>query len=177
MKKSNITVGTVFLTTLKIWGSAWIGMLISLIPVYIYRGVSQSPEDIKGMVQNIIIVMVGLLMASAALIFLVGRSDESERWTRKETCKIAVGAVAIYVLIWMIYWIFSPNNVYVSVTGLYLSMMIGKVEEGSPTFSGAFWGAVIYGIVYTVAIILGGEIARRRGKKRRAEIIFPTKQN
>ncbi|MBO5938041.1 MAG: hypothetical protein J6Q82_00885 [Clostridia bacterium] len=177
MKQSNITIGTCFLTALKIWGSAWIGMLFSLLPVYVYRGISNSTSDVKGKVQDILVAIIGLLAASAALTFLVGRSDESECWTRKEACKIAAGAVGIYCFVWMVYWIFSPNNVYVSATGLYLSTMIGKVDEGNPTFLGAFLGALIYGIFYAVAIVLGGELARRRGKKRRKEIISPTKQD
>lgn len=179
MKKniSKVTFIDYLITALKIWGAAWLGMLVCLIPVYIFRGISDSSEEIKALVQDIIIVTVGVAAASVILMLLVARSDESERWTQKEAWKISLGAVGIYCFAWMVCWIFFANNVYVSAAGLYFSNMIDQGEDGFPTFFGAFFGALNYGIFYAGAIFCGWRISSRRAQKRRSEIVSPTKEN
>ena len=176
-QKSAVTLGSCFLIALKIWGSAWLGCLVAMIPVYIYKGVNKNNDEIEAFIETILIWGVGLLAASIILMFLVARSDESERWTPLEMRKVVAVSVGFYLLAWIIYGIFSANNVTVSATGAYLSKMIDQGTNGFPTFWGNLSGAIVYGAFYAGAIVLGWRIAFRRAQKRRTELLTFTKQD
>ena len=176
-QKSTAILGSCFLIALKIWVSAWLGCLVAIIPVYIYKGVNKNNDEIEALIGTILIWGVGLLAASTILMFLVARSDESERWTPLEMRKVVSISVGFYLLVWIIYGIFSANNVTVSATGVYLSNMIDQGKDGFPTFWGNLLGAIVYGAFYAGAIMLGWYIALRRSRKRRAELLTFTKQD
>lgn len=172
MKKNatNATFGTCLITALKIWGSAWAGMLVTILPMYIHRGLNKTHDASMQMIENAIIATVGLLASSVILMFLVSRSDETEKWKPSECWKVAGISVGIYSFAWLLWWIFSGNPSVISPCGIYISFLIGQAKEELPTFSGTILGILIYGAFYVAAIVLGRMLARLRLTKRREKM-------
>ena len=159
---SKITEG--FFMALKIWGSSWLAFLVAFVPLYIWRGLSQSHgEETRALGQNILMGVIGLCFGFLFLMLLQAKSDEAGRLGDKETLVCASWAVVIYVLAWLfLYFVREKNNVMIAAGGFYFSCLLGVGADERPTWLASLLTALIFGAVYFVAILLGARLARRR---------------
>ena len=164
MTIKKVKIGDIFLTTLKIWGSAWIAYLIAMVPLYIWRGIYHEPEfAARG--EHIIMSLVGAIVGFVALLLIHGRSDAAERMTDKDMWQHALYSVGIYIIAWMPLWIIAENNYVVATCGYHLIHLFAFGPDGQPTVASALLAALIYGVFYMRAIVLGTKMARRRRTK------------
>ncbi len=158
MTNGKLKIGYVFLTTLKIWGAAWIAFLVALVPVYIWRGAYHKPE-VAARGENILMSVIGAVIGFVALMLIHGKSDEAERLTDKAMWIVAFGSVSIHAAAGVLLWVVGQDNNYpIAVCGYHLA----KLFPFGATVVSALLSALIYGAFYVLAIVLGTKMAQRR---------------
>lgn len=162
----NISFKSGCLIAVKIWGSAWIAFIISIIPMYIWRGSYYGDFDSKLAGENIIMTAVGIIAGFFILMLLHGKSDEAERLSNAEMWRSAGLSVGIYIAVWMLVWALGGNNYLIACCGYHLEKLLGLDNDNRPTFFSAITAALIYGFFYFSAIVSGTKIAQKRRKKR-----------
>jgi|GEM_PF-4536391 len=160
--KYKFGIGQSFVLTVKIWASAWFSFLVSIIPLYVWRGGSHSNAELG---ENLLMAFIGLFFGFLFLTIIQMRSDAAERCSGKEILVQAACAVAIYMIAWIILYAIGKNNFFVAVCGYYFGLILGTGADGRPTFTASLLAAVIFGVIYFFAIILGGKMARDRRAK------------
>ena len=162
--KSRSKMSNCFFTMLRIWASAWLAFLISLLPMYIWRGVNNDIE-IFSFIENLILSICGLLFGFVILTLFQAKEDNSERMDFKQSVITAICSSGMYLGIWLIAYLINHNNIWIAVNGYFLSCAFGVNSENHPTFLASLFAALIFGAVYICAIILGTKIANRRKTK------------
>ena len=165
MMKSKSRISNYFFTSLRIWASAWLAFLVSLVPMYIWRGTNNESPEVALYIEYIIMSISGLLVGFVILTLFQSREDSSERLNFKQSVITACCSSGIYIVIWIIAYLINHNNVWVAVNGIYLACALGTNTDGYPTFAASLLSALIFGVVYICAIILGTKIANRRRTK------------
>ena len=165
MMKSKSRISNYFFTSLRIWASAWLAFLVSLVPMYIWRGTNNESPEVALYIDYIIMSISGLLVGFVILTLFQSREDSSERLNFKQSVITACCSSGIYIVIWIIAYLINHNNVWVAVNGIYLACALGTNTDGYPTFAASLLSALIFGVVYICAIILGTKIANRRKTK------------
>ena len=163
--KSKSKISNYFFTSLRIWASAWLAFLVSLVPMYIWRGTNNESPDAALYIEYIIISICGLVFGFAILTLFQAKQDSSERMNFKQSVITACCSSGIYIVVWIIAYLINHNNVWVAVNGIYLACALGTNTDGYPTFAASLLSALIFGVVYICAIILGTKIANRRKTK------------
>ena len=155
-----------FFLAFRIWGSAWLAFLVSLVPVYIWRGSYFEDFNTKLIGENMIMAGVGIIAGFLILMILHGKSDEAERLSNAEMLRRAGFAVGIFIAVWMLVWALWENNYLIACCGYHLEKLLGLNANNRPTFFSASTAALIYGFIYFSAIVVGTKIAQKRRKKR-----------
>ena len=163
--KSKSRISNYFFTSLRIWASAWLALLVSLVPMYIWRGTNNESPEVALYIEYIIMSISGLLVGFVILTLFQSREDSSERLNFKQSVITACCSSGIYIVIWIIAYLINHNNVLVAVNGIYLACALGTNTDGYPTFAASLLSALIFGVVYICAIILGTKIANHRRTK------------
>lgn len=144
--------------TLRILASAWLSFLVSIVPLYIWRGT--HPNNKTG--EHLILSLIGLLFGFLFLMFLQMRDDNSHRFGMRDTLFTAAGGIGLYLLLWIIVYLPTKNNFIIAVLGHSLSCLIRSGADGRPTFPAALASALLFGAVYFLAILTGTKIAHKR---------------
>ena len=165
MMKSKSRISNYFFTSLRIWASAWLAFLASFVPMYIWRGVNTKSPETASLIQNLILSICGLVFGFAILTLFQAKQDSSERMNFKQSVITACCSSGIYIVIWIIAYLINHNNVLIAVNGIYLACALGTNTDGYPTFAASLLSALIFGVVYICAIILGTKIANHRRTK------------
>ncbi len=155
-------VSTCFFTAARIWGSAWLALLASLIPLYIWRGTNDASPEKALFVENLILSACGLLFGFVILTLLQSKDDSSERLNGRQSILTACCSTGFYIAVWLIAYLFNHNNIWIAVSGCFLGRIFGVNAENLPTFTASLLSALIFGTVYTCAILLGTKRANRR---------------
>ena len=163
--KSKSRISNYFFTSLRIWASAWLALLVSLVPMFIWRGTNNESPEVALYIEYIIMSISGLLVGFVILTLFQSREDSSERLNFKQSVITACCSSGIYIVIWIIAYLINHNNVLVAVNGIYLACALGTNTDGYPTFAASLLSALIFGVVYICAIILGTKIANHRRTK------------
>ena len=157
-------IENIFVLIAKMLGSAWIAFFVSLLPMYIQRGVLKYDERLE-LRENILLAVCGIVFGFAFLSFIVSRDERVARAAKKQMMLEAGIASGIYALVCVIWWVFNPNNTAVSVNGLRFAILFGRSDDGFPLFFGTLISAVVYCGAYFFAVMLGAFFARRRRKR------------
>ncbi len=165
MMKSKSKISNCFFTTLRIWASAWLAFVISIIPMYIWRWTNNESPEAALFIEYIIMSVCGLLFGFVILTLFQSREDSSERLDFKQSVITAFGSAVIYVGVWLIAYLINHNNIWIAVNGYFLGCAFGVNSENRPTFLASLLSALIFSAVYICAIILGTKIANRRKTK------------
>ena len=163
--KSKSRISNYFFTSLRIWASAWLALLGSLVPMYIWRGTNNESPEVALYIEYIIMSISGLLVGFVILTLFQSREDSSERLNFKQSVITACCSAGIYIGIWLIAYLINHNNIWIAVNGIYLACALGTNTDGYPTFAASLLSALIFGVVYICAIILGTKIANHRKTK------------
>ena len=151
-------ISNCFLMSFRVLASAWLSFLVSIVPLYIWRGV--HPNNKVG--ENLIMASIGIFFGFLFLMILQMRDDESHRYSMRDILLISGGGVGIYILLWIIVYLPSKNNYLISVLGYHLSYLIGMGADERPTFLASLASAFIFGATYFLAILVGTKIAHKR---------------
>ncbi len=165
MIKSNLKISNYFFTALRIWASAWLAFLASLVPMYIWRGTNITSPEAALFLEYVILSVCGLLFGFVILTLFQSREDSSERLDFKQSVITACCSAGIYLGIWLIAYLIDQNNIWLAASGYYLGCAFGVNAEDHPTFVASLLSALIFCTVYGCAIILGTNVANRRRKK------------
>ena len=155
--------GGMMLSALRIWAAAWITFLISIVPLYVFRG---NYHDVltRDQYERVLMTFIGLVFGTAICLLLTARNERTARLTRKEGLIEAGGAVGVYCFAWLLLLI-GGNNYLIAVCGHYLQQLLGLAADGNPTFGASFLAMLIYGACYFGATALGTYLARKRHLK------------
>ena len=149
-------LGRILENLLKIWGAAWIGCLISFVPMYIARFNFASPATEKW-----ISGIVGCIGTMAALFLFFkweGRKREARIASKKELILFSVTPTILWSIIGCLF--FNPFLVLTNV--IFVSDAILGYEAITDY---AFFEPLPYALLFSVfysASILGGYLYGRR---------------
>ena len=154
MKKHLSTIG---FNLLKVWGAAWVGSLISYIPLYIIRFNSVPLNT-----ENVLFGIIGGVGTMVTLFFFF-------KWEgRKREFRVAAPkTIILYSLAPTILWaligsLFKPNPFLVLTnTASFCMGAIGVDAVADLTFFQPFPYALLFAIFYSVAIF-GGYLYGRK---------------
>ena len=152
-------IANCLLLSVRIWGTAWLSFLVSVVPLYIWRG---TQSDTVG--ENILMSIIGLVSGFLILMLLQMRDDKAHSINLKDLLLLGGGGVGFYIIAWIIAHILTQNNYFIAVLGYHFSCLLGTGTHGQPTFFATLISALMFGVVYFIAIVLGGVIARYRYK-------------
>ena len=150
-----------FLMSIRILAAAWLSFLVSIVPLYIWRGT--NPNDKVG--EDLIMSVVGIIFGFLFLMLRQKRDEESHRYSIRDTVLISGGGIGIYMLLWIIVYIPTKNNFLIAVLGYHLSCLIGIGADERPTFLASLVSAFIFGAIYFLAILAGTKLAQKRQKR------------
>jgi len=165
-KEYGFSFGSCFQLVMKIWGTAWLSFLISVIPLAIWRACDHSSADIRITGEGILMSIVGITAGFLILFLLHGRSDDAERLSNREMWLSACTAVGIYLAAWIVLWMIGRNNYLVAALGYHLQVLLAADAGKEPALSSVITAALIYGVSYFSAVIAGTKMAHRRRRKR-----------
>jgi formate-dependent nitrite reductase membrane component NrfD len=161
MKNIKTLLADGFLSFAYMYGSAWIAFLISMIPMYIFRGTYHNSTN-KELYENLLRMSIGLIVSSVSLILRYRSGDSVGKKTAKEAFFSALIGGGFYWLLWVI-----CGGIYViAVDGYCLAVLIGKHSNGNPTALGATISATVFCSVYVGAVLLGSYFARKKRNTR-----------
>lgn len=150
-------LGTIFANFLKVWGAAWVGFLVSFLPMYIARFSRASMTT-----ENFISGISGGLGTMVALFLFFkweGRKREFRVVSPKE---IALYSVAPTVLWALIGSLFAPNPFLILTNAsLFCHAMTGIENVADYAFFQPFPYALLFSAFYSAAIFGGYWYGRR----------------
>jgi len=156
----------IFLRTLgRIWGSAAVTFLISMLPTYIWRGSYHGGVTGKLLGEDIIMTVVGLACGFLVLLLMQSRRKDTLYRDRQEIIMDAAGGVILYVLAWMLMAVLRGNNYLLAFCGYHLSYLLGRDSHNQPAVWASAISAVVYGGTYLAALLLGAKLAHKRAKR------------
>ena len=158
MKKK---ISNCFFISLRILASAWLSFLISIVPLYIWRGT--HPSDKLG--EDLIMSVIGIVFGFLFLMIFQMRDDKSHRYGARDTLLISSGGIGFYILLWIIVYLPTHNNYLIAVLGYHLSRLIGTGADEYPTLLATLASALIFGVIYFLAILIGTKLAHKRQKQ------------
>ena len=150
-------LGTIFANLLKVWGAAWIGFLVSFLPMYIMRFNSASYRA-----ENLVSGISGGLGTIVAL-FLFFKWEGRKREFRVASPK----EIALYSVVPTILWavigsLFAPNPFLVLTNAfLFCDAMTGIEKVADYAFFQPFPYALLFAVFYSAAIFGGYMYGRR----------------
>ena len=144
-------IGQIFLNVIKIWGGTWIGVLVSIVPMYIMRGNHVSPYT-----ENLVDGIIGLVVAAIALFYYCvwdGRNNNRRHYTKKEIALISFLPIPFWVLLCCL---FVMNNLIIMGNLVLLCRAIYGYESISQ------WSVITplpialgAGVIYSTSMFLG----------------------
>lgn len=150
-------LGTIFLNILKVWGAAWVGMLVALIPMYIARFNSVPPKT-----ENLLIGIVdgvGTIVTLFLFFKWEGRKREIRLASPKEICLYSVAPTILWAVIGCL-CVFNPAMVLTGV--IYFSNAVLGLEAVTEyAFFQPFPFALLFAVFYSAAIFGGYMYGRR----------------
>ena len=154
MKKHLTTVG---FNLLKVWGAAWVGFLISFLPMYIMRFNSASYRA-----ENLVSGISGGL-GTMVVLFLFFKWEGRKREFRVASPKtILLYSLAPTILWALIGSLFAPNPFLVLTnTFLFCDAVTGIEKVADYAFFQPFPYALLFAVFYSAAI-LGGYMYGRK---------------
>ena len=154
MKKHLSTIG---LNLIKVWGAAWMGFLISYIPLYIIRFNSVPLNT-----ENVLLGIIGGVGTMITLFFFFkweGRKREFRVASPKTIVFYSVAPTIIWALIGSL---FAPNPFLVLTNTASFCMGINGVDAVADlTFFQPFPYALLFAVFYSAAIF-GGYLHGRK---------------
>ncbi len=144
-------------TVFKCWGSSWIGFLVAMLPLYIFRGLYHDMAT-KAAREDLLMTVFGWLASCAFLLFITWRSDAAEKLAPRNVLINALITAGIYGLVWIIF----QGGYAVAAAGFHLVELLSREER-------AMWAVILSALIwcagYVGAICLGSYLARRRREK------------
>ena len=154
MKKHLSTIG---LNLIKVWGAAWMGFLISYIPLYIIRFNSVPLNT-----ENVLLGIIGGVGAMITLFFFFkweGRKREFRVASPKTILLYSLAPTIIWALIGSL---FKPNPFLVLTnTASFCMGIIGVDSVADLSFLQPFPYALLFAVFYSAAIF-GGYLYGRK---------------
>lgn len=147
-----------FFMSIRILGSAWLSFLVSIAPLFIWRGT--NPGNDVG--EEIIMSVIGILFGFLFLMIFQARDNKSYRCSMRDVLLVSGGGIGIYMHVWIIWYLASKNNYLIAVLGYHLSCLIGIGIDGYPAFLASLVSALIFGGTYFLANLVGTKVARKR---------------
>ena len=154
-------IANVFLMSLRILASAWLSFLVSIVPLYIWRGT--HPSDNFG--EDLIMSVIGIIFGFFFLMLFQMRDDSSYRYSTRDTLLISSGGVGFYILLSIIVYLPTHNNYLIAVLGYHLSRLIGIGKDEHPTLLATLASALFFGVTCFLAILVGTKLAKKRQKR------------
>lgn len=145
----------------RIWGAAWLAFLISFVPMYIWRG--KHGSGTRG--EEILLSVIGLVFGFLFVLLLQLRDEGARGRSIKDSLTAAGGGIGIYTLLWVLLDLPTKNNFIIAVLGRYLACLIGKDADGCPTFAASMLAALVFDLIYFLAIWIGAVLARKKHLK------------
>ena len=150
-------LGTIFANLLKVWGAAWIGFLVSFLPMYIMRFNSASYRA-----ENLVSGISGGLGTIVALFLFFkweGRKREFRVASPKEIALYSVVPTILWALIGSL---FAPNPFLVLTNAFLFCDAMTEIEKVADyAFFQPFPYALLFAVFYSAAIFGGYMYGRR----------------
>ena len=150
-----------FFVCIRILASAWLTFLVSMIPLYIWRGTHSGDES----GENLLMSVIGLIFGFVFMMLLQAKDDKSCRYSLRDATFAGGGGVLMYIALWVLLYLPTKNNYLVAALGYNLSCLIGSGADRRPTFSASLLSALIFGLIYLAAFSVGIKIAHIKKKR------------
>ena len=144
-------IGQIFLNVLKIWGATWIGVLVSVIPMYIMRG-----NGAGSYTEYLVDGLIGLGVTAIALFYYFiweGRNNNRRHYTKKEMLLLSV----LPTPIWTLFCCLFAKSAFVIMgnLALFCSAIFGYESTSQWSFITPLPIALGAGAIYSTSMFLG----------------------
>ena len=154
-------ISSCFLISARILVSAWLSFLVSIVPLYIWRGTHHNDKFGEDLSMSVIGIIFGFLF----LMLFQMRDDKSHCYGTRDTLLISSVGIGFYILLSIIVYLPTHNNYLIAVLGYHLSRLIGIGKDEYPTLLAALASALFFGVTYFLAILVGTKLAKKRQKR------------
>lgn len=154
-------ISVAFFICLRILAAAWLAFVVSVVPLYAWR--LYWPNNEFG--ENLLLSVIGLAFGFLFLVLFQMRDDNFSRYGVKDAVCLGLGGVTMYIALWLVAYLPSKNNYLVAALGYHLSSLLFVSADGQPTFLGSIASALIFGVMYFIALLLGWKWGRIRKKQ------------
>ena len=154
------------LWTLKYYGCSWLAWAISMIPLYIFRGIYHYNET-RPFWESVIISVVGIIIGTVAVYILAIKTDEFEKADPRYVKKIAIGSGIIYTVICA----FSLGSFPICVISYHLSIVLLNLFGGFLALLIIPLAAAIVNAFFAFAVIKAAKKARIRRESFKKELM------
>ncbi len=159
------TFGDLLLGALAIYGASWLGYFGAAVPLYILRGNYHNMEMLSYW-EAVTMSAVGLLVTVLFLVLFYSRQDAAGRAGAETVLVRSAGAAVLNVILWPI----QGGLVAIAPIGVFVAEALDRYEARLTT--GGLLGAMaICFVIFTLAVMGGYALARRRHQKERGAII------
>lgn len=151
--------------TLKRIASLWIGYLVAIIPLYVFRA-NYHDTVTQGTIEAILMVAIVLLTAGVSLFLLYRRDDETAKLDKRGMIGITIIPTILHLLLCVLLcW---SKYVYILLSGAY--SLANILAPGAHDITEqAIWSVLVASLIVTpilaIGVWLGCLSARRQRKK------------
>lgn len=153
------------LWSLKMLGACWGAWLISIIPLYIFRGLYNFDAS-RLFWEELIMAFLGIIISPIIIYIFAIKTDYFEKAEKNYVRSLAIKSSVIYAAVCVISMGYYP----VSVTVSHISRFLLYLSGGSLGFIALILASAMLNALFAVAIIKGAAVARKRREKFQNEL-------
>ncbi|MBE6542992.1 MAG: hypothetical protein E7675_01185 [Ruminococcaceae bacterium] len=159
-KKEKASLKESIIWALKMLGASWGAWLISIVPLYIFRGL-YNYDATRLFWEEVIMSVLGTIFSSIIIYIFAVKADEFERADTSYVKSLAIKSSVIYGIICVVSMGYYPLSVIASHIARFITYLIG----GKLYIAALIIASTILNTFFAFAIIKGSKRARKRRQK------------
>lgn len=171
-QKEKATFKDTILWALKMLGASWGAWVISIIPLYIFRGL-YNYDATRLFWEELIMSVLGIIFSTVIIYIFAVKTDYFEKADKSYVKSLAIKSSVFYGLVCVISMGYYP----VSVTINHITRFISYLTGGILGIFALVIAAAILNTLFALAIIKGAKKARKRRQKYVEDLLNENKNN
>lgn len=171
-QKEKATFKDSILWALKMLGASWGAWVISIVPLYIFRGL-YNYDATRLFWEEVLMSVLGIIFSTVIIYIFSVKTDEFERADKKYVKSLAIKSSVFYGIICVVSMGYYPLSVIVS----HISRFISYLTGGILGIFALVIASAILNTLFAIAIIKGAGRARKRREKYVEDLINENKNN
>ena len=171
-EKAKATFKDSILWSLKMLGACWGAWVISVIPLYIFRGL-YNYDATRLFWEELLMGSLGMIFSTIIIYIFSVKTDYFEKADKSYVKSLAIKSSVIYGIVCILTMGYYP----VAVTVSHISKFIIYLFGAKYALFALVGASALLNTLFAFAIIKGAEIARKRRKKYVEDLVSENKNN